>query len=177
VEATTLTPRLTIPRSRRLLAALGDDRLVAEARRGNEAAFEVIYERYHRQLLAFCRHMLGSQEDSEDALQHTFGSAFRALGRTEDKIHLQPWLYTIARNRCLSVLRARREQPVEEVETVPTAGLSEEVEQRSDLRALLADLGDLPEKQRAALVLSEIADLGHAEIAKVLDCETKQVRR
>jgi hypothetical protein len=60
VEAVTLTRRPAPPRSRRLLAALGDDRLVAEARRGNETAFEAIFERYHRPLLSFCRHILGS---------------------------------------------------------------------------------------------------------------------
>ena len=154
MEATAATPRLTLPRSPRLLAALGDDRLVEEARYGSEVAFEVIYERYHRRpLLSFCRHMLGSREDSEDALQHTFGSSFRVLARKQEEIRLQPWLYAIARNRCISVLRGRREQPLEEIEPLPTAGLSEEVDQRSEVRELLADVRNLPESQRAALVL------------------------
>jgi DNA-directed RNA polymerase specialized sigma24 family protein len=74
----------------------------------------------------------------------------------------------------MSIIRARRERPVEEVDHISTAGLSEEVERRAELRDLLADLGDLPE--RAALVLSEVADMGHGEIADVLECETKQVK-
>jgi RNA polymerase sigma factor (sigma-70 family) len=176
VEATTLNRRRSVPSSRRLLSSHSDDRLVAEAKCGSEAAFEAIYERYHRPLLSFCRHMLGSREDTEDVLQHTFSAAFRTLARTDGRIRLQPWLYTIARNRCISVIRARREQPVEEVEPVPTAGLSEEIERRSDLRDLLYDIAELPENQRAALVLSEAADLGHAEIAEVLDCEKKRVK-
>ena len=120
--------------------------------------------------------MLGSREDAEDALQHTFASAFRSLRSDERVITVRPWLYTIARNRCLSTLRARREEPVEEVEGVSTAGLSEEVERRGELKNLLFDLARLPEKQRAALVLSEVADLGHREIAHALDCEAKQVK-
>ena len=168
-------PRLR-PLSRRLLAALGDDRLVAEAKRGNEAACEAIYDRYHGPLLAFCRHMLGSREDSEDALQHAFGSAFRSLRSDDRVVALKPWLYTIARNRCLSMLRARREHPVEEVEVISTAGLSEEVERRGELNNLLRDLARLPEQQRTALVLSEVADLNHSEIAHALDCEAKQVK-
>ncbi len=176
LDASTLTrPRL--PRPRRLLAALSDERLAVEAKRGNDAAFEVIYERHHRGLLSFCRHTLRSQEDGEDALQQTFASAFRALPDTKQPILLKPWLYTIARNRCLSMLRARREFPSDELEIgSSTAGLSEEVEQREELRELLSNVEDLPEDQRAALVLSEIGDLGHPEIAQVLDCETKQVK-
>lgn len=174
-----VTHALTRPRllrSRRHLSALGDERLVVEAKRGNEAACEAIYDRYHRPLLAFCRHMLGSREDSEDAVQHIFASALPSLQRDDKAIQLRSWLYKIARNRCLSVLRARREYPFEDVEVVSTAGLSEEVERRDELKNLLYDLARLPEKQRAALVLSEVGDLDHSEIAHALDCETKQVK-
>src|ERR671921_25257 len=104
---------LTLPRSRRVLAALGDDRLVDQVRRGNDAAFEAIYDRYNRAILAFCRHMLASQEEAEDAVQHTFIQAYDSIHRGDRELKLKAWLYTIARNRCLSVLRARREQAAE----------------------------------------------------------------
>ena len=180
IEASTLTRTRILPRSRRLLAAFSDDRLALEVKRGNEVAFEIIYDRHHRGLLSLCRYMLRSPEDAEDALQQAFASAFRALPGTEQPVQLKPWLYAIARNRCLSMLRARREHPVEEVEEVEaqssTVGLSEEVEQRAELRELLADLEHLPERQKSALVLSEVGALDHAHIAQVLECETKQVK-
>ena len=180
IEASTLTRTRIVPRSRRLLAAFSDDRLALEVKRGNEVAFEIIYDRHHRGLLSLCRYMLRSPEDAEDALQQAFASAFRALPGTEQPVQLKPWLYAIARNRCLSMLRARREHPVEEVEEVEaqssTVGLSEEVEQRAELRELLADLEHLPERQKSALVLSEVGALDHAHIAQVLECETKQVK-
>jgi RNA polymerase sigma factor (sigma-70 family) len=163
------------PRSPRLLAAFGDDRLVEQVRRGNDAAFEVVYDRYHRGILSFCRHMLRSREEAEDAVQQTFISAHGGLRGSDTAIRLKPWLYTIARNRCLSILRARRERPAE-IEDVPVAGFSDEVARRDDLRRLLADMRDLPEKQRAALVLSELGDLSHAEIARVLDCAPMKVK-
>jgi DNA-directed RNA polymerase specialized sigma24 family protein len=104
--------RAALPRSRRLLAALGDDRLVEQIRRGNDVAFEVAYDRHHRGILAFCRHMLGSQEEAEDAVQQTFASAYADLRSNDRDMRLKAWLYTIARNRCLSILlaagRARR---------------------------------------------------------------------
>jgi RNA polymerase sigma factor (sigma-70 family) len=169
------TPSLSLPRSRRLLAALSDDRLVEQVRRGNDAAFEAIYDRHARGILGFCRHMLASVEEAEDAVQHTFIQAHGSIRGSARELKLKAWLYAIARNRCISILRARREQAAE-LHDVPTAGLSEEVQQRSDLRELLADLRELPEDQRAALVLSEVGDLSHAEIATVVGCEVTRVK-
>jgi RNA polymerase sigma factor (sigma-70 family) len=119
--------------------------------------------------------MLGSQEEAEDAVQHTFTSAHSALLRDERDIRLKPWLYTIARNRCLSILRARREQPDDRIET-STVGLDSEVERRAELRQLVEDLQDLPEDQREALVLSELRDLSHQEVADVLGCKVANVK-
>ena len=62
------------------------------------------------------------------------------------------------------------------MESWGTEGLSAEVERREELRALVADLGQLPEPQRAALVLSELEALSHAQIAQVLDVDTAKVR-
>src|SRR5215217_5189810 len=104
---------LALRPSARFLARLSDERLVEQVRRGNEAAFEVVYDRHHRGILSFCRHMLGSPDEAEDAVQQTFISAYDALRTDARDIRLKAWLYTIARNRCLSILRARREQPAE----------------------------------------------------------------
>ena len=158
--------RLRAPRQ--LLRVAGDDRLVDEIRAGNEAAFEVAFERHGGGVLSFCRHMLGSPEEAEEAVQHTFAAAWSDLQRNRRPIRLKPWLYTIARNRCLSMLRAARETPAELEDTVSTRGLADEVAQRSELRALLADLHELPDEQRAALVLSGLGGFAHADIAEVL---------
>jgi RNA polymerase sigma factor (sigma-70 family) len=184
VEAGTLTTRadreparrLGPLRSKRLLSFAGDDRLVEQIRRGNEAAFEVAFERHGVGILAFCRHMLGSREEAEDAVQHTFAAAFKDLQAGGDRrIALKAWLYTIARNRCVSVLRALREH-ASELHELPTDGLSAQVERRAELRELLADVRELPEEQRAALLLAEAAGLSHAEIAQVLGCEVGSVK-
>jgi RNA polymerase sigma factor (sigma-70 family) len=163
------------PRSRRLLAAFSDDRLVEQLRRGNDAAFAVIYDRHSRGILSFCRHMLGTLEEAEDAVQHTFLAAYNDLLASDRPIKLKAWLYTIARNRCLSMLRARREHPVEEIE-VSTAGLADQVQERQDLRELLADIRQLPDEQRAALVLAELGDLSHTDIGDVLGVDPMKVK-
>jgi RNA polymerase sigma factor (sigma-70 family) len=169
-------PRPAIRRPKRLLALRPDERLVEHVRSGDDGAFEVLYERHVANLLGFCRHMLGSQAEAEDAVQQAFVSAHRDMLRGEREINFKPWLYTIARNRCLSMLRARREHASETPEQLSTAGLSDSVEQRSDLRELVADVQKLPQDQREALVLSELGDLSHAQIAAVLDVEPAAVK-
>src|SRR5919197_2020602 len=88
-------------RSKRHLALARDQTLVEQIRRGNEAAFEVAFERHGAELVGFCRHMLGSLEEAEDAVQHTFAAAYRDMVRSDKELQLRAWLYAIARNRCL----------------------------------------------------------------------------
>src|SRR5215212_2139859 len=160
----------------RLLRLASDDRLVEYVRGGSEPAFEAVFDRHHRGILAFCRHMLGSAEEAEDAVQHTFMAAYRSLLASRRPIQLRPWLYTIARNRCLSVLRARRERPVDDLDELQTDNLSAEVQRRQDLRDLLRDVGELPDDQRAALVLAEVGGIRHEEIAQVLGVQREKVK-
>ena len=172
IEARRRGPRVPA----RLLRLASDERLVDVLRGGSEAAFEVIYARHHRGVLSFCRHMLGSVEEAEDAVQHTFMAAYRDLLRSSKPIRLRPWLYAIARNRCLSVLRARRERTSDEPVEPSTEHLASEVERRHDLRALLGDLAALAPDQRAALVLAELGDMSHDEIGDVLGCPKQKVK-
>ena len=94
--------------SRVRLRLAGDDRLVASVRGGDAAAFEALYDRHAAELLSFCVYMLGSRHDAEDAVQATFASAYRALNADRRAVALRPWLFAIARNDCLNILRRRR---------------------------------------------------------------------
>ena len=85
-----------------LLRLQGDEKLIALTRSGQQAAFETLVQRYQSRLLAFCRHMLGSTEDAEDVLQEVFTAAFNAMLADDRPINARPWLYRIARNRCLN---------------------------------------------------------------------------
>ena len=163
---------------RPLLTVASDERLAQEVQLGNEAAFEVIYRRHVRPLLALCQHILGSRDEAEEALQQAFASAWSDLQRPDRPAPeaLKPWLFAIARHRCLSMLRLRRPSTVELDELPSTAGLSEEVGRRADLRALLADVHDLPEEQKTALVLAELGGLSHGDIADVLGRQTPGVK-
>jgi RNA polymerase sigma factor (sigma-70 family) len=158
------------------LRTSGDAELVRLVRLGHEPAFEQIYDRHHRGILSFSRHMLGSRDEAEDAVQHTFIAAYKDLRASDKPIHLKAWLYTIARNRCLSMLRARREQvSLDDVEP-STDGLAAEVQRRQDLQEMLRDLQRLPADQREALVLSELGALSHEEIAMTLGVRKEKIK-
>ena len=121
-----------------LLRLASDQRLAELVAAGSAHAFEVLYDRHSRPVLGFCRHMLGSIDEAEDVLQHTFVAAYRDLRRSGPPAAVRPWLFVIARNRCISVLRARREVPAA---TVPERGidrLAADVATREELRAVLA---------------------------------------
>jgi RNA polymerase sigma factor (sigma-70 family) len=160
----------------RLLRLASDERLVELLRGGSEAAFETLFDRHHRGVLGFCRHMLGSPEEAEDVVQHTFLAAYREIVGSDKPIQLRPWLYAIARNRSLTLLRTRARHATGELHEPPTEHLAAEVERRHDLRALLGDVSRLPDDQRAALVLAELADMPHEEIAEVLGCRREKVK-
>jgi RNA polymerase sigma factor (sigma-70 family) len=168
-------PRAVVRGPKRLLRLRSDERLVTLVRAGDDAAFEVLYERHAAAILGFCLHMLGSQDEAEDAVQQAFVAAHRDMQRAAREINFKPWLYTIARNRCLSMLRARRER-ASELPEISTVGLDEQVERRGELRQLVADVQRLPDDQRAALVLSEVGDLSHAEVAEVIGVQPHAVK-
>jgi RNA polymerase sigma factor (sigma-70 family) len=156
---------------------MDDRRLASFVAAGDETAFEAIYHRHHSSLLAFCRHFLGDRQDAEDVLQQTFLRAHRALdaGRLPDSV--RPWLFTIARNRCLTLLAARRDTvaPPEALEPA-CDGLNDDVRRRADLSELIADLGGLPTDQRDAIVLFVMGGLRHADVASEIGCAPAKVK-
>ena len=160
-----------------VLRSATDERLVEYVREGSTEAFETLFDRYHRSVLEFCAHMLGSLDEADDAAQLAFLAAYHDLVRNAHPVSVRAWLYGIARHRCLTALRARRHHPIRDIDD-PTQRyeLSAEVGARDEVRGLLADVARLPDDQRAALVLAEIGGLSHAEIARVVGCPRRKVK-
>src|SRR3954451_23105660 len=139
---------------------LSDERLTRRAVGGDERAFAAIFRRYHQSLYRFCLAIVGNPEDAQDALQNTMIKVLRALPGEERKIELKPWLYRIAHNESIDLLRRRRETAQLDVEEVaPGYGLAEDAATRERLRRLVADLLALPERQREVLVMREMSGL------------------
>src|SRR5213595_888276 len=149
---------------------LSDERLTRRAVGGDERAFAAIFRRYHQSLYRFCLAIVGSPEDAQDALQNTMMKVLRALPGEERRIDLKPWLYRIAHNESIDLLRRRREtRPLDVEQAAPGYGLAEDAATRERLRGLIADMRELPERQREVLVMRELAGLGFEEIGSALD--------
>jgi len=182
MEASALTHasrRGLLARRSPLLKLQGDEKLIAMARAGNPGAFETIVDRYQGRLLGFCRQMLSSTEDAEDVLQEVFVNAYRAMLADEREINLRPWLYRIARNRCLNYLRKPKADAQESMDMVPeveAASTAERVHNREEFRQILSDVNKLPETQRAALLLREMDALSYEEIAAAMDTTVPSVK-
>ena len=182
LEASTLTHaqrRGLFARRSPLLKFQADEKLVALTREGHQHAFDSLVERYQSRLLGFCRQMLGSTEDAEDVLQEVFVAAYNAMVADDRPIAVRPWLYRIARNRCLNHLRKPTADGQDTMDTHPHLnGVTtlERVQNREEFRNLLADVGELPETQRSALLLREIDAMSYEEIAQAMDTTVPGVK-
>ncbi len=162
-----------------LLRFESDERLVDLIRAGHDGAFEVLFTRYNSRLLGFCQSMVKSRQDAEDVLQEVFTNAHSAMLADERKINVRPWLYRIARNRCLNHLRKAVPEGQDSMDVLPHSNgitTAEHVQNREDLRQLMADVETLPETQRTALLLREIDQLAYDEIAQAMGTTVPSVK-
>lgn len=157
---------------------LTDERLARRAVKGDERAFAAIFDRYHQRLYRYCLAIVGDTEDAQDALQNTMVKVLRALPGEERRIELKPWLYRIAHNESIDLARRRRTgEPLEPEMTAAGPGVAREAEARERLGRLLADLEQLPERQRGALLMRELSGLGFEEIGAALGCSAAVARQ
>jgi RNA polymerase sigma factor (sigma-70 family) len=159
------------------LRLLGDERLAGLARRGDQRAFETIFRRYHQELYRFCRGILADPHEAQDALQSTMEAALRALPDEERRIALRPWLYRVAHNESISILRRRSAVVDPALPEAPEPAADSQAEPRERLRQLVADLDSLPDRQRVALVMRELSGLGYPEIAQALAASEAAARQ
>lgn len=129
-----------------------------------------------RSCTATAASILRHEQDAEDALQNTMVKARRALAEEKRDFELRPWLFRIAHNESISLMRRRRET-TELAEALPEAETTEgRYAEREELRLLAEDLSELPERQKSALVLRELSGLSHHEIALVLGVSATVVK-
>ena len=152
-------------------------------------------EQHRSELTAYCYRMLGSPFDAEDAVQDTLVRAWRNIDRFEGRAALRSWLYKIATNVCLDMLKAGRrrarpmdlgpaQEPLFENLNVPTEVTWIEpmpdpadaaVEHETIRLAFVAALQHLPPRQRAALILCEVLRWQATEAAELLDTSVASV--
>ncbi len=168
-------------RSARDLTTESDEALLVLAQGGDGDAFETLVRRYTQPLYAFATRILGSADDAADVAQHTFVQCYNTLPRLRADTALRPWFYRVARNRCLDLLRQRKQiQPDrsrgdDDDETDLFAAIAdsgpslESLAERSDLQRLLNEaIAALPPKYREVVALRYEGGLTFAEIAEAL---------
>ena len=149
------------------LRILKDEKLAAMVAAGSDEAFAVLYRRHHQAIYRYSLSLLRQEADARDALQSTMLAALSSLRSRPIEGSLKPWLFRIAHNHSISIIRARaREAPTE---APAPAAVSDDPDTREQLRTLVSDLGALPDRQRGAIVMRELNGLSYAEIAAALD--------
>lgn len=155
-----------------------DARLTERAIGGSSHALEAIFERYHQQLYRYCAAIVGNSADAQDAVQSTMVKVLQALPGEERRIELKPWLYRIAHNEAIEIVRRRL--PGEELDADSLVGprsAADQAVERERLRRLIADVAELPERQRGALVMRELGGLSFEEIAAALGTSAAVARQ
>lgn len=149
--------------------------LVARIAGGEPHLYGRLIDRHQRRLWWSCLRMLGDPDEADDVVQETFVRAWERIGEFDSARRFYPWIFTIARNRCLNALRRRRtwgfrslsadDPPVPAAEG-RTSGAAED---RELALALEACLELLPDDQREAFELRHGDGLRYAEIAAALE--------
>lgn len=161
-------------------------------------------EQYRPELRGYCYRMLGSTFDADDAVQDTLVRAWQAIGGFEGRSSLRSWVYRIATNVCLDLLRSRQRralpmdlsspvpsstspgeplpeqvwiQPIADGDVMPAgADPAEQIVVRDSVRlAFVAALQYLPPRQRAVLILREVLCWPAAEVAELLETSVASV--
>lgn len=166
-----------------------DARWVADARQGDQDAFDRLVERYQRRAVSVAYRLLGNAEDARDAAQDAFLRAYRNLATLEDPRRFGGWLMRIVTNLSLNLRRSRSRLPPSAPEEVfageddlraPSGArltVEEEGLETAELNAAIrAAIDALPEKQRVALVLFSIEGLPQKQVAEIMNCSVELVK-
>jgi RNA polymerase sigma-70 factor, ECF subfamily len=156
-----------------------DDRAaVAASQRGERQAFDVLVEKYQRDIYRLCYRYVNDHQDANDMAQEVFVKAYRALGRFRGDSSFSTWLYRIAVNTCLNFRASRRPPAVELPDALPdrAPGALESLERDERSRLVREAVSRLPEKQRATLILKVYHELTHEEVATILGSSVGTVK-
>lgn len=161
---------------------MSEQELIQLCQKGDVRAFEQLIEGYEKRIINYCYRMLGNAQDAEDAAQEVFVKVFRFIGSFTGQSSFSTWLYRIASNVCLDLLRKAKRRPQESVSiyqyneegeefSLPIEDKSptpyEKAQQSEAQKALLAALEKLGEEQKRVVILRDIEGLSYEEIAAV----------
>ena len=166
---------------------LTDAAFVAKARSGDADAYRVLVERHSRALFRLAFRMTGNEQDAEDVVQESFLRAYRQLGKFDERASFGTWLYRIATNCSLDLVRSRKrrsEQLAPQAEgehsdrddivaTLPSADPTpERAAFSTEVRERVAEaMNELSATERTAFVLRHFEGMCIEDVSQVLECQ------
>jgi RNA polymerase sigma-70 factor (ECF subfamily) len=172
-----------------------DGVLVQQAFNGDQEAFEALVSRYQHSLFGLIYHYVGEYHEAEDILQQVWLQLYLSLATLRPHVQIKPWLFTVARNRSLDVLRHKRllskrllsfsevdarnkEDEAAFLDAIPDASPTpEELVERHDLQhEIWRAIQSLPHKYRSICVLYYSEQLTFSEIGRILDVPVSTVK-
>jgi RNA polymerase sigma-70 factor (ECF subfamily) len=168
-----------------------DAALMLRVKRGDMKAFEALAEKYKQPIVNMMYRMLRDMDEAEDLAQNVFIRVHQSAKRYKVSAKFSTWIFTIARRLCLNEIRRRGRHPAESLESSQSDHEEHAPRQFEDVKTFsppeaflhgeLAQkieeaLGQLPDKQRLAIVLCRQEELSYEEIAKVLGCSVSATK-
>lgn len=165
---------------------MNEKELLLRMQQGDEAAFEALVRLYEKKIYTLCRRMCGNDEDAQEAAQDAFLALWRSAKSFRGDASLSTWLYRLAANACIDLLRRNQRNGAGGVslddeettlELVDVAPLPEQALERKETQRLIREgLAALPEDYRAILLLREAEGLSYTEIAETMHMELGTVK-
>lgn len=164
-----------------------DEELLRAYNSGDSTAFERLFQRHKGKIFNFALRLLTSRADAEDVTSEVFIALFHKRFQDDGRAKLSTWLFTVARNACLSRLRSAKNivslwfqkdgDDYEQWDIADTAdSAAEGIRQKEMAQAVRRALKKLPIEQKEALILREYHQKDYAEIAQILECSLEKVK-
>jgi len=169
-----------------------DVELMLQVQQGDLVSFEGLVDRYKQPIFNLIYRMLRDADEAEDIAQKVFIQVYKASERYRPTAQFSTWIFTIARNLTLNEIRRRSRKPntdsldatidpegdqiPREYRDVKSKDAREEAMRRELLDRIDLGISELPENQRAAILLCKEGDVSYDEIAKILNCSVSAVK-
>ena len=161
-------------------------RAIDAVRKGDAERFEELVRAYEKEIYNLCLRMLGNEQDALDASQEAFFKAYRALGSFRGESRFSTWLYRLASNTCVDILRRRPGTPflsLDEEDDIILPPIADsrrspqEIAESKELRAMVdRALDTLAPEFRQAVILRDVVGLSYEEIGSVMELEPGTVK-
>ncbi|HEY3299123.1 MAG TPA: sigma-70 family RNA polymerase sigma factor [Armatimonadota bacterium] len=156
---------------------MSDVNLVERCLRGDNSAFDTLVRRYQKKVYGFCLRMLGNPDDALDAAQDSFMKAYNALDTFRRDARFSSWLFGIANNACIDLLRRRTKKPADSLDQLienegelsnDSPGPERLLLREEDGKSIRDALARLPENRRAVMVMFHFNGMTIKEISQAL---------